>query len=154
MKENWKNIPNYDELYIISNYGNVKNKNRNKLLKKYQNHKGYLTVTLSNIKKKKFKVHQLVAMAFLGHKPNGNILVINHKDCDKKNNHISNLEIISNRENTNRKHLKHSSKYVGVYKNGLKWRSGINIEGKTKHLGTYKNEYDAHLAYEKELSSI
>jgi hypothetical protein len=53
-------------------------------------------------------------------------------------------------------HIKSSSKYVGVcwHKGSNQWRAQIFIQGKRKHLGYYKNEYDAHLSYQKELELL
>ena len=105
---------------------------------------------------KKFYVHKLVAIAFLNHTPCGNKLVINHKDFNISNNRLCNLEIITNRENCNRKHIPSYSNYTGVQwcKSKNRWRSRIQVNGKDKHLGYFKNEYDAHLAYQKELQKI
>ncbi len=101
-------------------------------------------------------MHKLVAIAFLNHVPNGYEIVVNHKDFNILNNKLSNLELVSQRENANRKHLKSTSKYTGVYwyKRDKKWKSRIQINGKNKNLGTFENEHDAHLAYQKELDKI
>ena len=78
-----------------------------------------------------FNVHVLVAMAFLGHTPNGWALVVDHIDNDPKNNNIENLRVITQRENTSRAKIG-SSKYVGVswHKNHKKWNSSIMVDGK------------------------
>jgi hypothetical protein len=76
---------------------------------------GYLQVGLfKNKKTKVFRVHQIVSMAFLNHNPCGHKLVINHIDFDKTNNNLNNLEITTQRQNTNQKHLTSTSKYTGV----------------------------------------
>jgi hypothetical protein len=88
--EIWKLIDNYDN-YEISTLGNVKNNKTNKLLKNYIHCSGYITISLSkdNIKTS-FKIHRLVAIAFL---PNlENKLTVNHIDNNKQNNCIINLE--------------------------------------------------------------
>lgn len=63
--------------------------------------------------------------------------VVNHKDFDRQNNKLSNLEIVTHRENANRKHLKSTSKYVGVgwHKRIKKWQSRIVVKRKIIHLG-------------------
>jgi hypothetical protein len=159
MNEIWKDVPGYEGIYQVSNLGNVKSLNyqhsgKEKLLKHSKDGRGYYKISLS--KKKMFKVHQLVAMAFLNHIPNELKLVINHKDFNTLNNNVDNLEIVTNRTNSNRKHLKSSSKYTGVHwaKKAKKWESKIKIKNKTIYLGGFENEYDAHLAYEKALESI
>jgi len=157
--ENWKDIVGYEGLYQISNFGNVKRIyfDKEKMLNLTLNNRSYLRICLSKngIKKTK-QVHQLVAMAFKNHIPCGMKFVINHIDYNKLNNREDNLEIVTNRENTNRKHLKSSSKYTGVYwnNNTKKWQSAIKINNKTKYLGAYENEIIASNAYELALTLI
>jgi len=157
--EIWKDVIAYEGLYQVSNLGNVKSLrfNKEKILKQRIGTKGYFAVCLRKDKIVKTKeVHQLIAIAFLNHKPCGYKLVINHIDFNQKNNNIKNLQIVTHRENTNRKHIQSSSKYVGVYwgKNDKKWKSAIRINGKKKHLGSFINEYDAHLAYQNAVNKI
>lgn len=167
--EIWKDIPSYKNFYQVSNLGKVKSLerlvkgkhnlriNKEKILKNRIDMHGYcVSVLFNGYNKKTYKIHQLVAMAFLNHIPCGHKLIVNHIDFNKQNNHIDNLEIITQRENANQKHIKSSSKYVGVskYKLNNKWIAKIDINGKRKHLGYFINEYDAHLAYEKALKSI
>lgn len=96
MEEIWKDIPGYAGKYSISNFGNVRSNQygKKRILKPMRNagrYNGYLTVTLyNNSIGKKVKIHRLVAEAFL---PNPNNLpIINHKDEDKTNNKVDNLE--------------------------------------------------------------
>lgn len=159
MVEIWKDIKGYKGKYQISNFGKVKSlarktshghKLQERNLKLIPSQYGYLMVNLSNIKKKTHIVHKLVAIAFLNHVPCGHKLVIDHKDFNRINNHLSNLKIISQRENTNRKHLKSSSIYVGVCrdKSGKKWQASIRINGRLKHLGLFTDELKASKAYQ------
>ena len=103
--EIWKDIEGYEGLYQISNKGRVKslgnNKNRKeKILSCKPNNKGYLRVNLyKNGKKKHFSVHRLVAIAFIPN-PN-NLLEVNHKDENKENNHVKNLEWCTSEYNNN-----------------------------------------------------
>lgn len=104
MKEEvWKDIEGYEGLYQVSNFGRVRSLDRyvnhpkGKVLKKSKiispgiNKHNYKYVTLSKSNNKKtFRVHRLVAEAFI---PNPlNLPCVNHKDEDKTNNHVDNLE--------------------------------------------------------------
>ena len=155
-KEIYKNVIGYEEIYKISNLGNVKSFKfgKEKNLKINIDRHGYLYVGLNrdNTSEKK-KIHQLVAESFLNHKRCGMKLVVNHIDFDKTNNCLENLEIITQRENSNRKHIISSSKYVGVnwHKRDNKWMASIVINGKKKHLGYFTTELEASKAYEKAL---
>ena len=94
MKEIWKEIKDYEELYWVSNLGRVKSKR--KILKPINSE--YLKVGLSKngIQTTKY-IHRLVAETFLG-KSN---LQVNHKDENKHNNCVDNLEWITFKENMN-----------------------------------------------------
>lgn len=107
--EIWKDIPNYEGLYQISNLGNVKRvlfvnnittKPQNKILKPTSNGNGYLIISLhKNGKRKNYYIHRLVAETFLNNPNNYN--EINHKDFNKKNNKVDNLEWCCRQYNVN-----------------------------------------------------
>lgn len=112
MREIWKDIQGYEQLYQISNFGNVKRlhtekkqgtgnyERMEKILSQRLNNKGYLIVDLyKNNKRKQLLVHRLVAIAFL-HNPN-NFPCVNHKDENPQNNHSDNLEWCSQKYNMN-----------------------------------------------------
>lgn len=105
MKEIWKDIQGYEGLYMISNYGNVKslgnNKSRKeKILNPRTNTKGYKQIALcKNNKRKYYSIHKLVALHFIPN-PN-NLSEINHKDENKNNNSIENLEYCDHKYNMN-----------------------------------------------------
>jgi hypothetical protein len=93
----WKKINNYDH-YSVSTIGTIKNNITNRVLKHYIRN-GYPSVTLSKENKKKtVNIHTIVATHFLI-KPDG-VFVVNHKNEDKTDNHLNNLEYITYRENT------------------------------------------------------
>ena len=148
MDEIWK--PFRDTKYSISNTGLVRNDKTGRILNLYINMWGYKIATLSNNGKcKTFKVHQLVAEVYLNHIPDGHNLVINHIDHNRLNNNVNNLEIITMRENTNKLHIKSSSKYTGVslQKKTNRWLSYKMINGKHTYLGSFKFEEEAYLKY-------
>lgn len=162
MQEIWKNIPQYEGIYQVSNLGNIKSLGNNKskkekLLKKFISNNNYYMVDLH--KKglsKNILVHQIVAIVFLNHIPCGHKLVVNHINFNKLDNRVENLEVITQRENSNQKHLKSTSKYTGVswHKKDKKWQSLIMINGKLKYLGSYICETKANIIYEIELNKI
>jgi predicted P-loop ATPase len=172
MNEIWKAIPTYEGFYEVSNIGNVRSLDRivypngigrlekGICIKQRLDEKGYPKVYLSkNGVSKKIRVHQLVAMAFLGHVRDGSMKVlVDHINDIKNDNRVENLQFLNNRENVTKSldRNKCSSKYIGVYwdKSRNKWTSGIKINGIKKHLGRFQNEYDAHLAYQKALEEI
>lgn len=88
--ELWKEIKEYEGLYKISNYGRVKNIKTGRILLPSFNGE-YKTIGLCKNKKRNYMViHRLIAMAFI---PNPNNLpYVNHKDENKLNNDINNLE--------------------------------------------------------------
>ncbi len=102
MQEIWKDIIGYEGLYQVSNLGNIKSfyKAKKSIKKPTLSNKGYLRVGLSKNKKSKtFKIHRLVAKTFLSN-PN-NYLEVNHKDGNKLNNCVDNLEWCSRSYNIN-----------------------------------------------------
>ncbi len=110
--EKWLPIKNH-ETYLISDSGKVKNK-FGVILKPQPTNKQYLRVDLyKNGKCKHFKIHRLVAEAFI---PNPNNLPqVNHKDCNKQNNSADNLEWTNNQLN-----MRHA------YDNNLSYNYRVN----------------------------
>lgn len=89
MRERWKNIEGYN--YQVSSKGRIRNKATKAIKKSFINERGYVIVSLYKEKRlKTFRVHRLVAQAFIPN-PN-NYEEINHRDEDKTNNASSNLE--------------------------------------------------------------
>lgn len=158
--EIWKDIIDFEGLYEISNYGNVKSCRRyvnqrfgkrlvnEKLLSLGRDKDGYLMAILCQDGiKKTVKIHRLVANAFIDKSEDKNI--VNHVDSNKSNNNSSNLEWVSSLENNchSRLKMKTSSKYVGVcfYKRDRNFVATATINGKTITLGAFKNEEDAYI---------
>lgn len=100
MKEIWKDVKEYEELYQVSNLGRVKRVKTGRILKGIKDRGGYLLVGLykNNIVSKKL-IHRLVAQAFI---PNSeNKPQVNHMDENKTNNRVSNIEWTTAKENSN-----------------------------------------------------
>lgn len=105
-KEIWADIKGYEGLYQVSTYGRVRSINYRhsgctKFLKQIKNKFGYFRVMLykDGVKRRLFYVHCLVAEAFI---PNWfDDCDVNHRDEDKTNNHISNLEYCDRKYNVN-----------------------------------------------------
>lgn len=99
--ETYKDIKGYEDLYQVSNIGNVKSVFRyNQILKPQLDSDGYLYVGLYINGKRKYKdVHRLVAENFISNPENKP--EVNHKDGNKLNNNDWNLEWNTDKENTN-----------------------------------------------------
>ena len=102
IKEYWKPVVGYEGLYMVSNWGRVKSIKfgKERILKPVTNSSGYLLVGLyKNNIEKKYSVHRLVAEAFI---PNPyNLPQVNHRDENKLNNNVDNLEWCTNEYNIN-----------------------------------------------------
>ncbi len=110
-QEVWKDIPNYEGFYQVSNLGNVKSLDRyivypdgtkrlfkSKIQKKTINSSGYVYYDLYiKSKRKRFLAHMIVYIAFVSEYDRK--LDINHIDCNKTNNNINNLELTTRSEN-------------------------------------------------------
>ena len=171
--EEWKDIPNYEGYYQASNLGRVRSLDRNVLTTNGQERfykgrvikgsvsKGYRqTVLYINGVGRTFSFSQLVAMAFLGHEPNGYTLVVDHINGDRSDDRVGNLRIVSHRANTstcfrsNRESF--SSGYIGVswIERDSVWGSQIAHNGVRTGLGYYDTEIEASNAYQLALSKI
>ena len=111
-KEIWKDIKGYEDYYKISNLGRIKSIDRFEkkgksiilkkgvILKQYIDKGGYLRITLhKNNIAKTFRVHRLVAQNFIDN-PN-DLEFVNHKDENKQNNNVNNLEWCTRKYNNN-----------------------------------------------------
>ena len=160
--EIWKPIPDYEGLYEVSNFGNVRN-NR-KQLKFYQINSGYLALKLvKDGLRISPLVHRLVALVFC--EKQSHQTEVNHIDGNKQNNHYTNLEWCTSSENkqhalTNgmydaifniknslgKKHLPNPhSKYHNVtfdIKRG-KWSATIRVNGKNMFSKRFNTEEEA-----------
>lgn len=100
LNEIWRDCKHYEDLLMVSNLGRVKEKGTGKYKIQHDNGKGYLYVSISvNGKRKREYVHRLVAMTFIENPENKP--TVNHKDEDRQNNHVDNLEWMTYQENNN-----------------------------------------------------
>lgn len=163
----WKDVPNYEGYYEVSNTGLIRSKNG--LRKPQKSWDGYLYVKLCKKGEcKKIKIHRLVALAFI---PNPNNLPeINHKDEDTTNNVVENLEWCNRTYNNNYgtrnarsaigiskangKRVMQFSKrneYIDTYDSAIKAAKALNIDstgitacarGRRKSAGGYIWKYE------------
>lgn len=171
MEEIWKDIEGYEGLYQVSNLGRVKSLNyhrtrKEQLLKPTKSNRGYFKVYLNkNGKMKTFNVHRLVAQAFIEN-PN-NYPCVNHKDENKINNIVDNLEYCTvaynnvygtrvDRVNESRSKPIYCLETDKIYKSIKECAKELNLhysaiiyvlKGKYKHTGGYTFRYAKDVLY-------
>ena len=140
MKEEWRQIENYEGRYEISNAGRVKRVMggvgavAGRILSPWKDRLGYYAVSLYKNNGGTFKlVHRLVAMAFIGPVPTG--MEVNHIDCDASNNSIENLEYVTHAEN-----VLHAYRIGLIDSKGDKSRNRILTEADIPQIRRMANE--------------
>ena len=133
MKEIWKDVKNFEDKYEISIFGRIKNKKTNHIYKTTNQYGDYFRVNLFDKgKRKTILIHRVVAEAFI---PNPeNLPCVNHKDLNKQNNCIDNLEWCTYSYNTKDAILK-----------GATTMSGFNKHNKNKFNKKYGEIYQYDL---------
>ena len=149
MDEAWKTIPMFHGFYEVSSAGRIRRSDTKTVLKTPVGSRGYRIFSVrgglfepakDNRKTFPVYVHRCVALAFL---PNAdNLPVINHKDCDKTNNHVDNLEWCTHEQN-----MKHAStnglckgyrhKPVRQIKDGIIIHEYSSVSEAAKETGTH-----------------
>jgi hypothetical protein len=154
--EVWKDVVGYEGLYEVSSIGRLRSLNYPKAkIIKHGLRSGYPSAML--YKESKYKnifIHIIEAIAFIDPNYLKKGLVVNHKDFNRQNNLLSNLEVVTMRENNNKKHLPSTSKYTGVYLNKGKWNSVISVNRKRIYLGYFNTEIEASRYYEAALICV
>ena len=135
-------IKSHQTIYMVDEYGNVKNSKTNKILSVRPNKKGYLTVSLWHVDKRYIrKIHRLVAKAFVENTDELNKIEVNHKDSNRKNNYFKNLEWVTHLEN-----IRHAIKNGYADKKGEKHFNAMITNKEAKKicemiLAGYSNKY-------------
>lgn len=129
-KEIWKPVKGFENRYLISNEGQVYSIVKKSLLKPMKTEKGYLYVDLRcNYKRKPKKIHRLVAETFLEN-PYAK-KEVNHKDGNKLNNTVGNLEWCTRSENL-----------LHAYATGLKAQKIVAVDMFTVD-GTFIKQFES-----------
>lgn len=142
MIEEWKRLPHNYGNYEVSNYGRVRHVETKNVRKQFLDKRGYCVMSLNLPKKRKLnvKVHRLFALMFLEN--SNNYPEVNHIDCNKTNNHVSNLEWCTSSQN-----------HMHAVKNGLYDKEKMSKIIKNK-CGTNVAQYSLDGEYIKSFDSI
>jgi trehalose/maltose hydrolase-like predicted phosphorylase len=158
--EIWKTIPNLEN-YEASTLGKIRSlkylgvQGRIQELKQGKHKCGYFVVGLYYQGRQRiFSVHQLVAITFLDHTPQGNTFEIDHINGNKLDNRLENLRILSHRENLTVCWKRNLPTGVYLRKDKKKYFSRIYINGKDNYLGTFLTPEEASAAYQKALLNL
>lgn len=150
-KENLKEINGYDGKYLINSKGEIfsliggKLKKRKTSISKlgYEN-----CILFKDNKAKSYLVHRLVAFAFIKNPDELKFNQINHKDYNRLNNSVENLEWSNSNENNKHRcfNILKTSIYSNIYfhRYAKKWYASITINKKKIYIGSFINEIDAH----------
>lgn len=97
----WKDAFGYEDLFEVSSSGDIRNKKTGRVLKQTVGSTGYLNVATKiggrAGKNVCFRMHRVILQSFAGDQPGKEV---NHKDGDKTNNHVHNLEWVTSSENS------------------------------------------------------
>ncbi len=145
------------EKFSVSNIGNVCYTDTGRIMNQHTNKKGYKELDLySGGKKKKFRVHRLVAEAFI---PNPNQKpVVDHINTIRTDNRVENLRWASVQENNFNQKLgsRNTSGHKGItwYKPSSKWMAHISFNNQSITIGYFKNKEDAIQARIKKANEL
>lgn len=164
MEEVWKSVVGLEGCYEVSSSGRIRSldrfifdvngmrKRRNGVyLTTSHDAKGYRYFKIKNNGVPKiFRIHRCVYEAFVGMIPEN--MEIDHIDRDTSNNSLSNLRIVTRRENSNNR--KSTKEFIGVTFSKKNYIISIYYNGKAYYLGAEKLQSDAHEIYEKAKKAI
>jgi hypothetical protein len=160
--EQWKDIPDYEGYYQASDLGRIK------AMPKHKNHSSGKRTFLSKekiLKQSKIQIyckitlylekisnqyltHQLIAITFLNHIPNRNVITVDHINNIKHDNRLINLQLITPRENST-KDSYNKTGYTGINKRADKFQALIQFNGKNFNLGTFDSPALASKKYQE-----
>lgn len=150
--EQWKKVKGYENDYEISNLAKIKSikGKKHKIMKPRMHWTGYAVIGLRKMisgksKIKFFRVHRLVAIAFI---PNPqNLPEVDHIDGNRSNNDIGNLRWCTHSQNNQNRATQSNNKsgHTGVSwcKRSLRWVVRIKTDEKYKWIGSYNKKEDA-----------
>jgi len=150
--ERWKIVPDFPN-YEVSDHGRVRRATDSRRMKKggtrkpSSNEYSYLWITIRDEKGATFRffIHRLVLIAFVGSCPDG--YQCNHKDGDKTNNHLSNLEWVTPSQNINH-----------AYKHGLrsdsKGEKNAHSKLKEGEVWLIKKLLKSSILYQREIAKM
>jgi hypothetical protein len=148
--EQWKDIKGMEGKYQISNYGYVRSfiwkktdKGNPRIMDRTESKNGYLYNTFN---KTKIFIHRLVAIHFIDNPNNYN--QINHKDGNKLNNNVDNLEWVSCRQNIVHYHNRGKMTGIEITKWGT-YKTKIHHNKKQVYLGSYRTFDEAYNVRQK-----
>ena len=171
--EIWKEIEGYEGYYLISTFGRVKSQSRKiyndgikgknkfyiskeKIINGRIDQNGYLRVALcKNNKQQDYSIHRLVATAFIENLENKPC--INHKDGNKLNNNLDNLEWCTYSENLRHAYklgLKKKIRNINTYGIRLTKYNTYKVVLQSKHYGTYKTYEQARIKRDELLKEL
>lgn len=124
----FKEIKNFPGYYVYENGNIISTKQGyNRILKPYTSNKGYQYIKLFNkdYELKHCAMHRLVALAFVDNRHSKR--EVNHKDFNKKNNHYTNLEWNTSKENKNHMYTQSDHTPVRNYSRSLLYKDGVLV---------------------------
>ena len=151
MNDIWRDIPGYEGLYQINNIGQVLSLRSGQLRKDVKSGRGYRAVELSsaNRTKRRFYIHRLVAITFLGTPPTKHY-VVNHKNLNKRDNRVENLEWTTPEDNMNHAYVNGRTDF----RRSLRVDNKTGISGVSQHSGGYEVSLNGkYIGWYKTLSS-
>jgi hypothetical protein len=157
--EIWKDVVGYEGLYQVSNLGRVKSLERKfvtsdgkkmvkkeRVLKPGKDSKGYLHIRFCiNDHFPSFKVHRVVAKAFLGTSKSD--MQVNHINGIKSDNRVENLEWVTPKENMDHRATVINQKPRGVRKHHNKWKAQTSMNGVAHCFGYFETEQEAYKSF-------